>query len=304
MGDRLHKSTYTVPTRLILLCVLAASLLVGCGKAPEADPTPTPLPLQTADPRLTGDARTLQEKLIEGARYALQLEERVFVEDPGIVSARVPDQLLNQFLDALADGKPWTHSGGTYTKTASSSGDYTYEKPYSELITGSSTDVFTIEDDTGFVEEIVDNTRFDPFTWVMSGEGGGTFAYMTVYELAEDAAAGSIETVSRLNGDISGWSRDMFRTEAGRYRFADLQLSPDEEGQIKAPYQWILCVGDIGEKDARIMEIGIETAELALPADLILDGTLLDQAERRGVKRSQLILDSGNINYTDYSLGK
>ena len=178
-----------------------------------------------------------------------------------------------------------------------------YEKPYSELITGSSTDVYTIEDDEGWVEEVVDNTRFDPFTWVMSGEGGGEFVYMSVYELQEDAGSGQIETVSRLNGSISGWSHDEFRVADGRYRFIDLQLSPDEEGLIQTPYRWILCIGDIGQDSARIEEIGLPTQALELPLsglDLMRSGEeLIPEAERLGDRISLLTLNKGSIAYSE-----
>ena len=296
--------------RLGLLLVCAALLLSGCGQAPEKtnEPTAVPVAAKTADPRLSGNFQELENKLLAGAANALRLEQLALTENSTITSVRVPDQVLNQFLDALADEAAWKHAAGRYTLSVTSGGDYVYEKPYSELITGSSTDVYTIEDADGWVEEIVDNTRYDPFTWVMSGEGGGEFAYMTVYDLSEDAGDGTIETVSRLNGGVSGWSYDSFAVRDGVYRFLDLQLSPDEEGQIKTPYSWILCVGEIGRDEARIEEIGLQTQELALPADgLTLAGSsdsLFRQAEALGTTRTMLTLKNGSVSYTEYTQGK
>ena len=172
------------------------------------------------------------------------------------------------------------------------------------LITGSATDVYTIEDDTGWVEEIVDNTRYDPFTWVMSGEGGGQFAYMSVYGLNDDASGGELETVSRLDNSISGWSYDAFLAENGRYRFVELQLSPNEDGAIEAPYQWVLCVGDIGRSDARIEEFLLTGDELRLPReglglDLSADALSMEAA-RRGQRLSLLTLTDERLSYTEY----
>lgn len=290
---------------LLLFCVFTAFLLTGCASKPAEDPAPTatPAPVLTADPQASGEIRELEERLLAGAANALRLETQAVAENNAIASARVPSQILHQFLDALADEGEWTHEAGKYTRTASSGGDYVYEKPYSELITGSSTDVYTIEDDEGWVEEVVDNTRFDPFTWVMSGEGGGEFVYMSVYELQEDAGSGQIETVSRLNGSISGWSYDEFRVADGRYRFIDLQLSPDEEGLIQTPYRWILCIGDIGQDSARIEEIGLTTQALELPLsglDLMRSGEeLISEAERLGDRISLLTLNKGSIAYSE-----
>ena len=295
---------------LLLLCAAVSLLVSGCAGTPDtpAAPTATPVALPTVDPSASGDIRQLEENLLAGAANALKLEIKALSENSDIASVRVPDQILNQFLDALQDEKQWKHEAGRYTLAAASGGDYVYEKPYSNLITGSSTDVYTIEDDEGRVEEIVDNTRFDPFTWVMSGEGGGEFAYMTVYSLVDNAGEGTIETVSQLNGQITGWSYDAFAVREGRYCFFDVQLSPDEEGLIASPYQWILCIGDIGAASARIEEIMVETGDLILPMeglDLSLDpDTLMNRMEKRGTQRSLLTLSEGNINYSEHNTGK
>ena len=290
---------------LLLLCALTVALAAGCAEKPANAPTATPAARQTADPRVSGDAHVLQEKLLAGASEALLFEVRALSEYSNASSARIPDQLVNQFLDALTDDKAWTHEQGHYTLTVTSGGDFVYEKPYSKLIHGSSTDVYTIENDEGMVEEIVDNTLYDPFTWVMSGEGGGEFAYMTVYDLREDAGGGTVETVSRFNGAISGWAHDAFDTAGGRYRFVDLQLSPDEEGVIEAPYQWILCIGDIGKDSVRIEEFSLKTDELKLPIEgFSLSETaeaLTGRAEQFGKRRSLLTMSDGNINYTEYN---
>ena len=290
---------------LLLFCVFTVFFLSACSEKKDAlkEPAATAIPVQTVNPEATGDVRHLEEKLLAGAADALRLESRALSENSGIASVRVPGQVLNQFLDALADEGEWVREAGKYTRTASSGGDYVYEKPYSELITGSSTDVYTIEDEEGWVEEIVDNTRYDPFTWVMSGEGGGEFVYMSVYELQDDASAGIIETVSRLNGNVSGWSYDEFRTEGNRYRFIDLQLSPDEEGLIEAPYRWILCVGDIGADSARIEETSLVTQELMMPREGLTLTSSADSltalAETMGNRKSLLILSDGSITYTE-----
>ena len=291
-------------TWLLIMCVSAVFALSACGKAPETAVTATPVPERTVDPALNSETRALEERLIAAAGDALSLETRALQENSDISSVRVPDQLLNQFLDALADENAWQHAQGRYTLTTSSGGDYVYEKPYSELITGSATDVYTIEDDTGWVEEIVDNTRYDPFTWVMSGEGGGQFAYMSVYGLNDDASGGELETVSRLDNSISGWSYDAFLAENGRYRFVELQLSPNEDGAIEAPYQWVLCVGDIGRSDARIEEFLLTGDELRLPReglglDLSADALSMEAA-RRGQRLSLLTLTDERLSYTEY----
>ena len=301
---------------LLAMCAAAVLALSGCGKAPDPVSDATPVPMHTVDPSLTGDMRRLEEKLIAGASNALRLEINVLQENSGAASARVPDQIINQFLDALKDQDAWTHENGQYKLTASSSGNYVYEKPYSELISGSSTDVYKIEDETGWVEEVVDNTRYDPFTWVMSGEGGGEFAFMSVYQIAEDAGTGSIETVSRLNGSVSGWSYDEYLVTDGHYRFIDLQLTPEEDRRISElpsdsdvsgedvpVYRWVLCVGDITADSARIEEFELETGALAMPREgisLSSADTLFQNADRLGRRLTLLTSDKGRISYIEY----
>ena len=299
----MRRERFLKTARLLTLCVLAALLAAGCGDTREAEPTATPIPQQTVNPSLPEGVRRLEEKLLAGAADALRLEADALRENSAIVSVRVPDQILNQFLDALSDDHTWEHKENSYLLTVTSGGQYVYEKPYSETITGSSTDVYTIPGEPGEVEEIVDNTRYDPMTWVMSGEGGGAFDYMSVYELRDDASGGSIVTVSQLNGQVSGWSYDEFAVRDGHYCFMDVQLSPNEEGLIEAPYQWILCLGDISAEQARIEEITLETQALELPAEeLKLSAgmeTLFSQAAGMGRRRSLLTARDGTISYTE-----
>ena len=290
--------------RLAALCLSAALLLSACAKAPEPPaPTASPQPAPTVNPSLPDDMQGLERTLLDGAQAALRLETAALQENSRITSVRVPDQTLNQFLDALTDSAAWQHTEGGYYLNTSSGGDFTYDKPYSELIEGSSTDVFTIEDEEGWVEEIVDNVRYDPFTWVMSGEGGGDFAYATAYWLADSAQEGRIETVSRLNGSISGWSYDVFKVEDRAYRFMDIQLSPDENGAIEAPYRWALCVGWIGDTGARIEEYVLHTDTLERPLSslsLAQDrDALFEDASRNADRRTRLTVENGEIVYQE-----
>lgn len=291
--------------RLAALCLAAALLLSACGKAPETpEPTASPLPVPTVDPTLSGEMQALEQALLEGARPALALENAALSENSRITSVRIPDQTLHQFLDVLSDGAAWQHTEDGYYLNTSSGGDFTYEKPYSELIEGSATDVFTIEDETGLVEEIVDNVRYDPFTWVMSGEGGGDFVYATAYWLADSGQEGRVETVSRLNGSISGWSYDLFQVADGQYRFLDIQLSPDENGAIQSPYRWAVCVGWIGANAARIEEYELRTDALERPlASFSLSqdpDALFAAAAQSASRRTQLTAEDGQIQYQEY----
>lgn len=289
--------------RLAALCAAVALLLSACAKAPEQAATPSPAPQQTVNPALPEGMQALEQALLAGAQPALKLETAVLGENAAIDSVRIPSQILTQFLDALSGGT-WQHGDEGYTYAATSGGDFTYDKPYSELIEGSATDVFTIEDDEGWVEEVVDNIRYDPFTWVMSGEGGGDFAYASAYRLADSGGEGRLETVSRLNGSISGWSYDLFRATDGQYRFLDLQLSPNEDGTIEAPYRWVLCVGWMDRDNAWIEEYELNTDTMDLPlGSLSLDQTresLFMDASRGAKRLTQLKYEGGKLSYAEY----
>ena len=290
--------------KLLILCGSVALLFCGCPKTPPATtPKMSPIPEKTVNPGLSAEYRALESALLNGAKNALTLETKVLSQNSGVSSVRVPEQLLNQYLDALTDEAAWQRTADGYTLSQDSGGQFIYDKPYSALISGSSTDVYTIEDESGWIEEIVDNTRYDPFTWVMSGEGGGEFAYMTVYQLKADGSSGEIETVSSLNGSITGWSYDTFMVLDGHYRFIDIQLSPDVDKQDETPYQWVVCAGDISSDSARIEEFHFETDALSLRRDslsLSLSADALSmEANRRGKRISLLTRERDDIQYIE-----
>ena len=86
--------------------------------------------------------------------------------------------------------------------------------------------------------------------------------------IRQDGLCAETETVSRLNEDISGWSRDVYLVENGQLWFADAQLIPRvNEGDETAvsSWSWRICVGSVSAREASVREFNIETTELAFP---------------------------------------
>jgi len=247
---------------LVLMLCGCALLLSACG---GGAPGHTPAPTATVNPAADKESAAAAQALTGQLAAVRQIEERVTAAAPQITSVRMPGQVLDLFLNAVNSGEDFEEKDGVLRLTRSTGGLYTYEKPYSDLIQGSSTDIYTVEDDNGLVMETIDNTLYDPISFVLSGEGGGEFVFAGIYEMRPDGSGGTTETVSRLNDAISGWSYDLFYRQDDATYFVDCQLSPGEDGTVTAPYHFVLCFGSVRNGDMTVREYEVTKNDLTLP---------------------------------------
>ena len=256
----------------IVLC-LCLILLCACSNQASQTPTPTPEPAATSAP-IAG------ESSLQGALNALQEAQKSQLEYlDGVLSARedayaarIPLENQQSLIAAVGQAQDVVWSDGDYVFSFSSGGNFRYEKPYADITYGVNTDIYVVSDD-GELEETNEVLFYDPLTYVLSGEGGGEFAYASRYLLASGGNSGSFETVSSLDSVITGWSHYEFSISDGTLAFADAQLSLSAN-QTAAPYTWVICVGLVTKNSAEIMEFTAQTVDLSLPNAYPLIATL------------------------------
>ena len=168
-------------------------------------------------------------------------------------------------------------------------------------------DSYVISDE-GELRETQETVFYDPFSYVMSGEGGGDFAYASYYRIRQDGLCAETETVSRLNESVSGWSRDAYLREGGTFWFADIQLNPkvnQGDGEDVSGWTWRICVGSVSAAEASVREYEVKTAELALPAefpDLRNGGaSAVSALLNRPGPVTELTVRNGKVTLTDES---
>ena len=250
----------------VLLALFAFSLCACGGDRPAAEPTEQPAAVQTPTDNPTASETALNlSGAVEAACADYEtLVQRTLEAIPQAYTASVPRQNAEAFRQAILDAPDLAEKDGLYTFSLSSGGDYVYDKPYASVTYGENVDTYVVSGDDE-PKETVQNTYYDPLSYVLSGEGGGEFAYASYYIVSADGKSGEYETVSRLNERITGYSHYEFVRSDDAFYFADAQLSLSVD-QTEGPYTWVICVGTFGKDDLDLFEFSLNTQTLSLPA--------------------------------------
>lgn len=255
---------------LALMLLGALILLSGCGANNQTAPEKTQAVAVPTAASVSAAPNVLDSKLSQPVSQIRKDTEKPLLFCDKILSvmenaacARIPSESLGAFLTAAARAQSADYSDGNYLFAESESGMYSYDKPYADITAGADTSVFFLSEKGESVEK-TEFTLCDPLTYVLSGFGGGDFDYASLYTLSASGQGGSSKTVSRLNNQITGWSHFEFFIKDGMLSFADAQLSLSAN-QTEGPYDWVLCVGRVSDKDAAIMEFPVQTDDLVLP---------------------------------------
>ncbi len=260
--------------KLRVLCLMLFALtflLCACardGGAPKETAAPTP----TLAPGLEKGTKDLVTQVLACSAQAesLSLQAKNALGQVTVLS--VPGQITRAVADAASRQESLALQDGWYSFTESTGGLYYFDKPLAAVMGKESADTYVISE-IGEPLETQDAAFREPFDYVMSGLGGGEFVYASYYLIRQDGKCAETETVSRLNDDISGWSKDAYLYDNGTLWFADIQLVPQvqsgEAAQVTG-YQWRVCAGRAADRDVLVREFEVNTAELALP-DLFPD---------------------------------
>lgn len=253
---------------VVLMLAVLTCLLCACGAANDA-PAPTEAP--TSAPFLgTGDTANDRLALIQAVLATTKAyqpaKDHLLAALPDAVNAEVPFGNAERLAGIVTDNRLPEQKNGEYVYSLSSGGSFVYERPYADVTYGSNTDTYVVSD-TGEPYEAVENVKYDPLSFVLSGEGGGNFAYASYYILSADGARGEQETVSRLDEAVTGYSHYEYALEGGALSFIDVQLSLSND-QTEGPYTWAVLLGVWRADGADILEFTLQTSSLALPEGL------------------------------------
>ncbi len=254
---------------LFLLCAVSLFLLCACGNGGDQKPQETLEPAWTVNPSMPDEASRTLQKVLSSSADADALSLKVKNALGQVTSLNVPGQITRAIAQAASEEKGLALENGWYSFSRSTGGRYSFDKPYAAVMAEGRMDSYVISDD-GEPRETQETVFYDPLSYVMSGEGGGEFAYASYYMIRQDGLCAETETVSRLNEDVSGWSHDVYLVENGQLWFADAQLNPKvNEGDeaVSSSWSWRICVGSVSSREASVCEFDTETAELALPAE-------------------------------------
>ena len=264
---------------LLAVCCLLPFLLCACAGGGKEQEHLTPEPAVTVRPGLKDAASRVLEQVLACSENAEALNFRVRSALGQVTALSVPGQITRSIVQAVTPEEPMALENGWYSFSRSTGGRYSFDKPWAAVMSEGRMDSYVISDE-GEPRETQETVFYDPYTYVMSGEGGGDFAFASYYRIREDGRCAETETVSRLNDTVSGWARDVYLYENGVLWFADAQLNPrvdtGEEGEV-ARWSWRICVGYVSAREANVVEFDTEeTPDLSLPAqfpDLIGGGT-------------------------------
>ena len=291
---------------LSLLCCLMLLMLTACsnGGQPAGE---TAAPSMTVNPAVPDAVQQALKAVLASAQEADGLNLRVKNGLGQITSLSVPGQIARDITQAASEETSLSPENGWYSFSRSSSGRYSFQKPLAAVMMEEQADSYVISDD-GEPRETQEAAFYDPLDYVMSGEGGGQFAFASYYLIREDGQCAETENVSRLNDAVSGYSRDTFLRENGTLYFADIQLIPrvdTGEDPAQSVWAWRLCVGTVRGAEAEVREYDLETAELAVPdifPDLRGQGSAaVTQLMERPGPLVSLSVKNGTATLTDLS---
>ena len=261
---------------LFLVCALSLALLSACSNGGDGKPQETLEPRWTVNPALPDESSRTIQKVLSVSAEADALNLKVKNALGQVTSLNVPGQIVRSVAQAASEEGVLTPEQGWISFSRSTGGRYSFDKPYAAVMAEGRMDSYVISDE-GEPRETQETVFYDPLSYVMSGEGGGDFAFATYYRIREDGLCAETETVSRLNDAISGWSRDVYLREGGTLWFADVQLMPsvDQGDEAATEWSWRICVGSVSANEASVREFEEKTTELALPSrfpDLVNGG--------------------------------
>ena len=251
---------------LVLFLAVLACLLCACGgQQTEPDATGTPVPSGT-ETTYAADKLTLMEGIEKTTRDAQTLKDQLIKALPETYNIEVPFQNAESLSRVVADNRLPELADGEYIYSLSSGGNFIYSRPYAGVTYGANTDTYVVSGE-GEPYETVENVKYDPLSFVLSGQGGGEFAYASYYVFSGDGARGEHETVSRLNDAVTGYSHYEYAYREGTLFFLDVQLSLQND-QTEGPYAWAALLGAVSKDGADMLEFTVTTAGIEFPAGL------------------------------------
>lgn len=243
----------------LLVLLLSALILSGCGAQKETEITPSPTPVSESDARSEA-----QGVLAEKARAILGVYveelEKVAAQSPYNLTYTIPGDNLEQMaLDAQASGaKP---VNGRYVFTWRESGRFTYESTSEEALNE------LAGDEDAATPDPADEAPMDS---QLNGDyavsGGGLFERVRSYDAAEDLSSGTVEISDSLNGEVTGFERFAFALRGNELYFTDaiLDQTADLDG-VQMQDGYLAAVGVLRPNGLDILEYRI--TELSLLPD-------------------------------------
>lgn len=251
---------------LAMLLIALTFLLCACGgqnAAPENTFTPAPSGTETV---YAADKLALMEGIGRTTKDAQPLKDKLLKALPGAYNIEAPFQNAESLSKIVADNRLPELTGGEYIYSLSSGGNFIYSRPYAGVTYGANTDTYVVSGE-GEPYETVENVKYDPLSFVLSGQGGGEFAYASYYVFSGDGTRGEHETVSRLNDAVTGYSHYEYALNDGTLSFLDVQLNLQND-QTEGPYTWAALLGTVSKEKADMLEFTVTTAGIEFPTGL------------------------------------
>ena len=242
----------------LLVLLLSALVLSGCGAQKETENAPSPTPFSESDVRPEAQGALADRSRTILAVYEEELS-RVAAQSPYNLTYTIPGDILEQMaLDAQASGaKP---VNGRYVFTWRESGSFTYESTSEEAL----------NELTGDEAATPDPADEAPMDSQLNGDyavsGGGLFERVRSYDAAEDLSSGSVEISDSLNGEVTGFERFAFALRGNELYFTDATLdqTADLDG-VQTQDGYLAAVGVLRPDGLDILEYHI--SELSLLPD-------------------------------------
>ena len=161
---------------LSLLCAALALILCACGNGGDQKTQETLEPAWTVNPSLKGGASKTVEKVLSSSAAADALSLKVKTALGQVTALNVPGQIARSVAQAASEESALKAENGWYSFSRSTGGRYSFDKPYAAVMAEGRMDSYVISDE-GELRETQEKVFYDPLAYVMSGEGGGDFAY-------------------------------------------------------------------------------------------------------------------------------
>ena len=243
----------------LLVLLLSALVLSGCGAQKETENAPSPTPVSESDARPEAQGALADRSRTILAVYEEELS-RVAAQSPYNLTYTIPGDILEQMaLDAQASGaKP---VNGRYVFTWRESGSFTYESTSEEALNE------LAGDEDAATPDPADEAPMDS---QLNGDyavsGGGLFERVRSYDAAEDLSSGTVEISDSLNGKVTGFERFAFALRGNELYFTDATLdqTADLDG-VQMQDGYLAAVGVLRPDGLDILEYHI--SELSLLPD-------------------------------------